>query len=244
MRPRTVLILGGTREAFELAERLAPHAGMRVVTALAGRTRSPMRPAGEIRIGGFGGSTGLATYLRAEAVDMLVDATHPFAARISENAQKAAATTGTRRVVLVRPPWHPHDEDDWRPCARVEAAAQALPNGARAFLALGSQHLVPFAARKDCFFVVRMIDPPSEALPPENHTLVLARPGRDPNDEMRLFTEHTVSHLVCRNSGGKGAHAKLEAARHLRLPVLMIDRPPCPDGETFTDVDALVAAIA
>ncbi|WP_306120507.1 MULTISPECIES: cobalt-precorrin-6A reductase [unclassified Roseitalea] len=221
----TVLILGGTREAAALAETLTrTHPRSRVITALAGRTREPRPLAGETRIGGFGGAEGLAAYLRAERVTRLIDATHPYAHRISANAEAAAAMTGIELEKRIRPPWRRQPGDTWIDVGSEAEAARAIPAGARVFLALGRQHLAPFARRADVHFVVRMIDPPPAPLPLPRHDLVVGRPGTTAAGEVALLRAHRIDRLVSRNSGGTGAYAKIAAARTLQMPVIMIGR--------------------
>lgn len=219
-----VLILGGTREAVSLAARLVAE-GHDVTTSLAGRTREPRPVAGTVRIGGFGGSEGLARVLADGGFDRLIDATHPFAVRISRNATAAAASCGIAFEIVQRPPWEPVAGDRWTRAADIEAAAHAIHTGARVLLALGSQHIAPFAARGDVHFVVRMVDPPERPLALPDHEIVLGRPSLDRKAEARLLRDRRIDVIVCRNSGGEGAYAKLEAAREVELPVIMVDRP-------------------
>lgn len=242
-RADTILILGGTAEAVEIALRLHERPGYRVITALAGRTAAPRLPEGETRIGGFGGVLGLHAFIELERVRWLVDATHPFATTISANAGIAAERSGIPLFRLVRPPWSRQVGDDWRSVATTEAAADALPAGARAFLALGRQHLRPFEKRRDVTFVVRVVDEPEN--PTLNGwTIIAGKPNAKPEDEARLFKEFAISHLVCRNAGGRASYAKLVAARAHALPVVMIDRPaPDTNADVFSDIDALLAAI-
>lgn len=221
----TVLILGGTREAAQIAaEFVRDHPDWRIITSLAGRTKEPKPVLGEVRIGGFGGAEGLADYLRAEGVTRLVDATHPFARQISRNAKQAAQMAGVRLETRMRPPWKKQDGDNWIDVASLEHACDAIPPDARVLLALGSQHIAPFAARSDVHFLVRMIDPPATPLTLPDHELLLSRPGTTTDEEAALMKTHAISHIVCRNSGGDGAYAKIEAARNLGLPVIMIGR--------------------
>lgn len=221
----TILILGGTREAADLAAELVrDHPGWRVVTSLAGRTREPKPVAGEVRIGGFGGIEGLAAFLERERVTKLIDATHPFARQISANARAAATLACVPLEVRTRESWQEQPGDNWTEVASLEQARLALPAGARVLLALGSQHIAPFATRADVHFVVRMVDPPETPLPLPNHDLVLGLPGKTADEEAALLTAHRITHIVCRNSGGDGAYAKIEAARRLGLPVIMIAR--------------------
>lgn len=221
----TVLILGGTREAAELAaEIVRDHPGWRVITSLAGRTKEPKPVAGEVRTGGFGGAEGLAAFLERERVTRLIDATHPFANRISANAKAAATLACVPLDIRTRKPWQREPGDDWTEVASLEEARDALPSGARVLLALGSQHIAPFETRADVHFVVRMVDPPAEPLALPDHEIVTGLPGRTAEKEAALFERHAITRIVCRNSGGKGAYAKIEAARKLGLPVIMIAR--------------------
>ncbi len=228
---KTVLILGGTAEANQLAERLADAEHYRVITSLAGRTATPVLPRGEHRHGGFGGVDGLVRYLSAESVDAIVDATHPFAVRMSAHADEGAARSGVPCVRLARPEWQRTPGDTWNIVRDETEAASKLPAGACAFLALGRQYLQPFAGRTDVTFVIRMIDPP-ENLPLAGATVVLGKPSATVGEEQALFEQHEVSHLVARNSGGQAGYGKIEAARTLSLPVLVIARPPHLSGNT------------
>jgi precorrin-6A/cobalt-precorrin-6A reductase len=198
--------------------------GHAVTTSLAGRTVDPILPEGAVRIGGFGGANGLAAYLRDEGFERMIDATHPFARRISENAIKAAAISGVPLEQRLRPRWQKLPGDRWRSVTSLNAAADALPSGSTVFLALGRQYLDAFVSRSDCRFIIRMVDPPETPLAFPDHLLVLGKPSSDPDREADLFTAHGVTHLVCRNSGGPAGYAKIIAARKLALPVIMVER--------------------
>ena len=219
-----ILLLGGTREAIALARELVA-AGHDVTTSLAGRTREPRPVEGEMRIGSFGGIEGLIDYLHEAGTERIVDATHPFATTMSANAVEACRAVGLPLERHERPPWSHVDGDTWIEAVDVEAAAAILPSGSRALLALGSQHIEPFTTRPDVFFLVRMIDPPDRPLPLASCEVVAARPSSDWKDEARLLRDHRIDHVVSRNSGGCGAYAKIEAARALGLPIIMIARP-------------------
>lgn len=220
-----ILILGGTKEASELAEKLVTD-GHDVTTSLAGRTKEPAPIVGKVRSGGFSsehqnGAEGLADYLKEDRFTKLIDATHPFAKQISMNAIKAAKLTSMPLEIIKRQPWIKKTGDNWLEVASLEAAHDAIPAGARVFLAIGSQHINHFASRDDIFYLVRMVDEP-DALPLPNHQLVIGRPGRTACEEKALIEQHAITHIVCRNSGGTGAYAKIEAARALKIPVIMI----------------------
>lgn len=224
-QPETILILGGTREAADLAaELVAAKPEARIITSLAGRTKEPAPLAGEVRIGGFGGADGLADYISDTAVTLVIDATHPFARQISLNAVQAAAIAGVPLDIRSRLPWARQAGDNWIEVETLEAARDAIPPCARVLLALGSQHIGLFVSRDDVHFVVRMIDPPETPLALADHALVLGRPGDTAAVEAMLMIAHGITHIVCRNSGGKAAYAKIEAARQLGLPVIQIGR--------------------
>ena len=239
-----ILILGGTAEANALVELLRRHwPERRLILSLAGRTREPSLPdAIDIRSGGFGGAEGLAAFLASEDVGLLLDATHPFAAGIARNAAKACDIAGVRRLKLLRPEWQPVEGDRWSLVSCLGDAREALPAGARPFLALGRQHLSPFLQRRDLCPLARMIEPPDPPLP-DHWTLVLARPSPDWQAEAALMREHGVSQLVTRNSGGASSYAKVAAARELGLPAIMIARPPAPVGEVLETVEGVLEAL-
>ncbi|GAB3275438.1 cobalt-precorrin-6A reductase [Parasphingorhabdus pacifica] len=235
-----VLILGGTGEAREVADRLADRSGIEVTSSLAGRVRHPKLPAGEVRVGGFGGADGLAEWLRREQVSAVVDATHPFARTITDNAVLATERAGVPVMVLRRPAWHPGPGDDWRPVPSLEAAAELLPDvGERIFLTTGRQGLSCFA-ELDLWFLVRTVDPPEPPLPGRTTTL-LARGPFTERDELELLREHRIDAVVTKNSGGTMTTAKLTAARELGLPVVVVQRPPLPAVPTAETADDAVA---
>lgn len=218
-----VLVLGGTAEARALADALAAEPGIVVTTSLAGRTRDPRLPAGDVRTGGFGGVDGLATALGD--VDLLIDATHPFAARMTDHAATAAAATGTPLVVLRRPGWVAGSDDRWFRVPTTSAAAAAVVGYRRVFLAIGRQGVGEFLGAPVA--VVRAIEAPDD-LPP-GAELVLARGPFALDDERALLRRHEVDVVVAKDSGG-ATEAKLTAARELGVPVVLVERPPLPFG--------------
>ncbi|MEV0702355.1 cobalt-precorrin-6A reductase [Saccharopolyspora sp. NPDC050389] len=235
-----VLLLGGTGEARKLAERLAERPDLHVTSSLAGRVREPQLPPGEVRVGGFGGPDGLADWLRREQVDAVVDATHPFAGTITENAVAAADRAGCPILVLCRPAWQPGPGDDWRAVPSMTTAAALLPElGERIFLTTGRQGLAHFAAL-DLRFLVRTVDPPEPPLPPHT-TVLLARGPFTVRDELALLREHSIDVVVTKNSGGSMTSAKLTAARELGLPVVVVQRPPQPPAPSAETVEDAIA---
>jgi precorrin-6A/cobalt-precorrin-6A reductase len=233
-----VLILGGTSEARQLAERLAARPDYQVTTSLAGRTKSPRRPTGDLRTGGFGGGEGLAAYLEEEGIDLVIDATHPFATRISANAAAACVATGTRRLMLVRAPWVVGADDRWIDADDTADAARRLAEiDGPVFLAIGRQELAAFTALADRTVVARMVDPPEGRLALPNARIVVGRGPFALADEKALLAEHDIAVLVAKNAGGESGRAKLVAAAELGLPVIMIRRPPPPEGDRVATVE-------
>ncbi|WP_433462245.1 cobalt-precorrin-6A reductase [Spirillospora sp. CA-128828] len=237
---RRVLILGGTAEARALAARLTD---VHVVSSLAGRVSDPRLPVGEVHIGGFGGAGGLATWLREHRIDRLVDATHPFAERMSASAARASDLAGVPLLALRRPGWDEEDGDTWQRVSSLAAAAGALPDGARVFLTTGRRSIPLFAARTDAWFLARSVDPPEPPVPSNVHVL-LARGPYTLDGERALIREHRLDVLVTKDSGGAMTRAKLTAAREAGIPVVMVERPRLPDGVRTTDDVGAAAAWA
>jgi len=246
-RPETgsvvrVLILGGTRDAWLLAQKLHKDRRFQVTTSLAGRTRHPAVPAGCLRIGGFGGAQGLEAFLRENAIDILINATHPFAAQISNNALVAAQAVQCKYYRLNRPPWAPTEDDIWIDVLDADHAAQKLKSGTVAFLTIGQRHLAAFAARPDVRMIVRMIEPPSETLP-GHMTVVRERPPFSLAHERMIFAAHRVKVLVTKNAGGSATAAKLTVARDMALPVIMIRRPAMQPPADAVSVDEMLVML-
>jgi precorrin-6A/cobalt-precorrin-6A reductase len=228
-----VLVLGGTAEGRELATALVA-AGVPVVSSLAGRVAAPDPPPGDVHLGGFGGPGELATWLGEHRITRVVDATHPFATRITANAAAAATATGVPLLALRRPGWTARPGDRWIRVPSAEAAAAALDDlGGRVLLTTGRQTLAAFAGRPE-WFLVRSIDPPAGRLPARSEIL-LARGPFDADAEEQLLAAHAIDVVVTKDSGGGATAAKLVAARRRSTPVVMIDRPPAPAGVSVVE---------
>jgi precorrin-6A/cobalt-precorrin-6A reductase len=223
-----VLILGGTSDANRLAETIA-RLRLDAIYSYAGRTQTPASESLPTRIGGFGGPNGLAGFIRHEQITHVIDATHPFAAEISRNAVAACRTTGVALIALERAPWTKAADDHWIEVADIIAAAAALPDSrSRVFLAIGRQHLSPFLTKPQHAYTLRFVDPPDETLPLRDVTVVVARGPFTLAGDLELMRSRGIEWIVARNSGGTGARAKIDAARELGLPVVMIARPLLP----------------
>ncbi|HUR75164.1 MAG TPA: cobalt-precorrin-6A reductase [Sporichthya sp.] len=237
---RTVLILGGTGEARTLAAALVADGSWRVVSSLAGRVSDPVLPAGEVRVGGFGGPDALADWIRAEHVTAVVDATHPFAARISASAAAAADAASVPLILLRRPPWKAGSADRWHRVPTMAAAATALAEvRGRVLLTTGRGGLDVFAHLPHRF-IIRTVDPPDPPLPAD-HVVLLSRGPYTLAGERALMAEHHVRTLVTKDSGGDMTVAKLTAARELGIAVVMVNRPEPPPGvDAVTDPAAVL----
>lgn len=239
-----VLVLGGTGEARLLAARLVER-GDRVLTSLAGRVTAPAMPVGDVRSGGFGGVDGLAAHLERHRHDVVVDATHPFAATISGHAAAACALVGVPLVRLQRPGWSHHPLADRFTWADDIHAACALAGslGVRPFLTTGRQQLEVFARWDDRYVLARVVDPPDWEVPACWE--VLRDRGPYAYDaEHGLMTSRRIDVLLTKDSGGALTEAKLRAAHDLRLPIVVVRRPPVVEGVRVVEsVDDAVLAL-
>ncbi len=236
-----VLLLGGTTEAAALARALAGVPDIDTTLSLAGRTKNPASSPLPTRVGGFGGAAGLQAYLAENAIDLLIDATHPYAAQIAQNAAEAAAEIGLPMLAVRRPPWEPKKGDRWQIVSEFGEAADLLGAAPRrVFLALGRLELDAFAKAPQHDYLIRSVDHPGP-LPMPNVTVITARGPFDFASEEALLRKHGIEVLVCKNSGGNATYGKIEAARKLGLPVLMLVRPSLPWAETVETPEAAMA---
>ncbi|OBK42060.1 cobalt-precorrin-6A reductase [Mycobacterium kubicae] len=223
-----VLLLGGTAEGRALASALQPR--VEVISSLAGRVPDPALPPGAVRVGGFGGVDGLRNWLREHRIDAVVDATHPFAATMTAHAAEACAELQLPHLVLARPAWDPG------PAIVVssdtDAAERVAHQGySRVFLTTGRSAVAAYAA-SDAWYLIRVVTAPDTAALPRRHQVLLSRGPYHYDDELRLLESHRIDALITKNSGGDMTRAKLDAAAALDIPVLMVARPPLPDGVT------------
>lgn len=238
-----ILLLGGTSEARALAAELA--ADVEVISSLAGRVPDPALPVGQVRVGGFGGVSGLRQWLRDNRVDAVVDATHPYAATITATAAAVCGDLDLPHVVLARPAW---DSGDAIVVASDVEAARTVADRkfARVFLTTGRSGASVFAD-VDAWFLIRAVTPPDEATLPRRHRVLLSRGPYRYDDEVAVMTEHRIDALVTKNSGGPMTRPKLDAAAALGIPVVMVDRPPLPPRvgtvTTVTDAAAWVRSL-
>ncbi len=238
-----VLVLGGTGEARALAHLLAARPDLEATVSLAGRTRDPAPLPLPTRTGGFGGAAGLQAFLEAEGIDALVDATHPFAERISANAAEAAARAGVPLLLLGRPPWTPVPGDRWTEVESLDAAAVAIGDRPRrVLLTVGRLGLAAFRAAPQHAYLVRSIDDPGDLGLPDAR-LILDRPPFDADTEAGLMRREGIEVLVTKNSGGPATYGKVQAARALGLPVILVRPPARPEVPVVADPAAVLAWI-
>ncbi len=212
-------------------------AGVEAVYSYAGRTEAPVAQPLPVRVGGFGGVEGLVGYLRAEGISHVIDATHPFAAQMSRNAVEACVEAGVALIALEREPWQAGAGDHWTHVPDLAGAVVALGEAPRrVFLAIGRQNLSAFAGAPQHQYLLRLVDPPTGALPLPRAEAVIARGPFDVEGDRALLKDHRIEVIVAKNAGGAGAEAKLVAARELGLPVVLIDRPLVPSRQVARTV--------
>ncbi len=237
-----VLILGGTTEARLLGERLAKRGDLDVMLSLAGRTASPVPHAVPIRVGGFGGAAGLADYLVVERIDALIDATHPYANIISENAAAAARRTAVPFLALRRPAWTAVAGDRWTEVNDTSAAVRAIGEKSRSvFVALGRNELAPFTGAPRHRYLVRSVDPVDPPLSLPHVAYVTARGPFSEADDRALMTAHKIDVVIAKNSGGSAAYGKIAAARALGIDVILLRRPAAPAAPAVETMEDAIA---
>lgn len=228
---RRVLLLAGTAEAREIALALSRKRDIYAVASLAGATRQSRPLALPTRIGGFGGEEGQEKFLREQAITHVIDATHPFASRISHRSAALCARLGLPYLQVLRPGWTPVEGDRWTMIDREEDAAGLISPGTTVFLATGRQTLDSFANLSECKLYCRQIDPPEGPFPFPNGAFLVGKPPFPVGDEMALFKRLRIDWLVVKDAGGEASATKLIAARRLGVPVLIIRRPEQPQAE-------------
>lgn len=238
-----VLLLAGTAEGRAIAKGLSLMQGVTGLASLAGAVRTPAPLPIPTRIGGFGTADGFAQVLQGERIGLVVDATHPFAHRISARSAQVCAAQGTPYLQVLRPEWVAGAGDRWMMIRREEEAAQHIAPGSCVFLATGRQTLGGFANLTDRRLICRQIDPPDAPFPFSGGEYLVGRPPFSVEDEIALFTRLNVDWLVVKNAGGAASRSKLDAARAIGLPVAMITRPPQPAAERVADVAAALTRI-
>ena len=242
---KRILILGGTREAVDLAHRLNGRDDFTSSVPLPAAPMTPHLPPGEVRVGGFGGAAGLRDYLKRERIDLIVDATHPFAERMHGNAVEASRSGGVPLLRLERPLWQPQAGDHWIMADSADHAAKLSPHhGKRAFLTTGVKDLGAFRDIEPVWFLVRLVEPPDGPLPLRHSELIRGRGPFGAADEEALMRRHDIDLLISKESGGDSTYGKIEAARKLEIPVIMIRRPASAEGvEVALSIDAAVSRL-
>jgi precorrin-6A/cobalt-precorrin-6A reductase len=235
------LILGGTSDANLLADAIA-RARIDAIYSYAGRTLTPVAQPLPVRTGGFGGVPGFAEFIAREAITHVIDATHPFAAEMSQHAVEACGGLGVPLIALERSPWTPVEGDCWIEVGNIALAVDVLPEApAQVFLAIGRQHLAPFATKPQHTYTLRFIDVSEQAPPFPDCEIIVSRGPFTIESEIELMRRRNIAWIVARNSGGKGARAKIDAARELGLPVVMIARPALPERRRVERVEDVLA---
>ena len=238
-----ILLLGGTGEAAELAAQLASRNDLEFISSFAGRVSCPKYPIGAVRVGGFGGIEGLISYLIMESISVVVDATHPFSVGISRNSEVACARLGLPLIALVRPAWQKQKNDLWHEVITYADAAEFVNRKkGRVFLSIGRQEVGSFAACNDAWFLIRAIEAPTGQLP-QHHEILLQRGPFDLKEESQLLRDYSIDHIVSKNSGGSGTYTKIEAARLLGIPVVMVQRPTKHTASAVETVDQVVTEL-
>jgi precorrin-6A/cobalt-precorrin-6A reductase len=238
-----ILLLAGSGEGRRLAKRLHD-AGHDVLASLAGATQEAVRYDCDVRTGGFGGDQGFQDFLTSFAPDAVIDATHPFAHQISKRTHRICEKAPIPYLQVLRSEWVPGPSDQWVMINAPVDAHRHIPKGSTVFLATGRQTLKEFGNLSDSHLICRQIDPPDGPFPFPNGEFLIGRPPFSISDETRLFKQLEIDVLVVKNAGGDASRSKLDAARALNIPVVMINRPPRLDAEIVATVEGAMDWVA
>lgn len=234
----TTLVLAGTSEAKKVCQNLA-ELDSDVIASLAGVTRNPAKLAVKTRIGGFGGLDGFKDFCAENKITKILDATHPFASKMTQTALQVGALLDIPTAILQRQSWVATDEDDWHPVATIHEATKIVPEGANVFVGTGRQTLAELEILRSRTLLMRVIDPPINDFPYENGRYIVGKAPFSVEDEIALFQREKIDWLLVKNSGGEASFSKLAAARVLKIPVAMIKRPSIPrDAILFTETQS------
>ncbi|MEM7726589.1 MAG: cobalt-precorrin-6A reductase [Cyanobacteria bacterium P01_A01_bin.45] len=238
---KTLLILGGTGEASKLAIQAINIPNLNVELSVAGSTSGAGNQPGVTRVGGFGGVSGLIEYLRDRSIDILVDATHPFAAQISTHGYIAAKELDIPRLMLIRPSWKKLPSDNWVEVNNIQEAVNILgEKSQRVFLTVGRKQLPHFSQLPNIWFLMRLIEPPQNNHIIPRGLMIFEKGSFNLNNELQLLSKYQIDTVVSKNSGGDATYPKIAAARSLGVKVVMINRPPLPTGEKVTTIQEVI----
>lgn len=241
--PKRILLLGGTEEAVRLNQSLASLKHIKLFTSLAGRTSTPKQLSGDVVTGGFGGAEGLAGFVKDMSIDTVLDASHPFAGKMTGTAIKVCKESDIQYLRLERPAWQKMSGDNWIEVKSIAASVPKQEGYSRIFLTIGRQELSAFSGCRNKFFLVRSIEA-IDFTPTDCETVHIRDRGPfDTQEEIELLNQHRIDLLVSKNSGGSLTYPKIEAARHLGLPVLMVNRPQLPTCPSVSTVEEILALI-
>lgn len=220
-----ILLLGGTGEAATINEFLNQLAGVKLITSLAGRTVQASALQGEVLPKGFADVGGLAKFLKDREISLVIDMTHPFARVVSPKTEGACAALDIPYIRYERPAWISQPDDNWIEVETLCQAAAASAEFSNIFLSIGRQELGAFQNLQDKRLVVRSVEPITFDCPASDVDNVLARGPFELEAELNLLRDERIDVVVTKNSGGDATYAKVEAARLLGLPVVMVARP-------------------
>lgn len=236
-----MLLLAGTAEASQIARALSREERVVATASLARATPTPAALGLPTRIGGWGGDAAFDDWLKQKRIDAVLDATHPFAARISDRTARICADQGVAYIQFLRRAWTPDANDHWEFLNTEADAGRVIPSKARVLLATGQRHLNRFAGLADRHLIVRVPFQPQAPFP-FAHGQYLVRPSAmSIAEEEAMLHDLGVTWIVTRNSGGSASFAKLEAARRLGISVAMIRRPPQPQAARIYTVSEALA---
>jgi len=238
-----VLIIGGTAEANKIAYHFINNEKYNIIISLAGRTINPKIITPNTRIGGFGGSEGLENFIHTKKIELIVDASHPYATNISRNAIETSKRLRIPIISYIRREWKRSPLDNWIDAKSFEDAIKYLPKISRTFLSLGKQNLDLFSNLKKHWFLIRTIDKIQLDTFKASHRYIYGKGPFTILDELLIMKNNRIDYIITRNSGGDDTYAKMLAARYLKKRVIVIRRPKIVSDNNFYNTKSIVQYI-
>ncbi len=248
-----ILVLSGTEEGKEIVRRLHEE-GLSLLTTVAteyGKKMFEQMGLETVCLQGRLDANGFSQLIQEKGIDIVVDATHPYAIEVSQNAIDACKKTNTQYLRFERQeieiPPHPSIH---KVKTMAEAVDKSRTLGKRIFLTTGISSVAKFILLKDeKELYVRILPVPEHialcldmGIPP---THVIAMHGPFSEDLNRaMFRQYHTNTMVTKDSGEVGGvPEKIHAAINEGIDTIVIERPRLEFPQKYSSIDEVAKAV-